>query len=104
MCAVTLLPKELGGAEEHAGAHLPAHHVCPLVAEYWEVAVGVDPVAVCAPDDGLGCRTYDQLLLQTCVGIDDHAVAVGVVLEAVVGHYRAFFRESFHMLGFTAKE
>ena len=29
---VALLPKELGSAQEKASAHLPAHHIGPLVA------------------------------------------------------------------------
>ena len=33
MCGVPLLPQELGGAQEEAGAHLPTEHVGPLVAQ-----------------------------------------------------------------------
>ena len=38
MGGVALLPQELRCAEERARAHLPAHHVAPLVAHQGQVA------------------------------------------------------------------
>ena len=101
---VALLPEELGRTEEEAGSHLPSHHVAPLVAQDRQVAVGRDPVFVRTPDDGLRCRTDDQFLLQTCVGVHHHALTVGVVHQSVVRHYGALFGETFHMFGLTAQE
>ena len=49
---MTLLPEELCGTQEKARAHLPAHHVAPLVAKDRKVAVGRNPILICGPDDG----------------------------------------------------
>ena len=38
MSGMALLPQELRGTEERTGAHLPAHHVTPLVAHQGQVA------------------------------------------------------------------
>ena len=56
---VAFLPKELRRAQEGPCAHLPAHHVAPLVAHQRQVAVRVNPVLVCVPDDGFRRRAYD---------------------------------------------
>ena len=64
----------------------------------------MDPVLICAPDDGFRCGAYDEFFFQTCFGIYNHATAFGVVLEAIVCHYGTFLGEAFHMLGFTAEE
>ena len=94
---VALLPEELGGAEEEARAHFPAHHVGPLVHQQRQVAVALDPVLVGLPDDGLRRRADDELLLELGVRVHDHALAVGIVLEAVVGHHRTLLGEAFHV-------
>ena len=104
MGGVAFLPEELGRAEEHAGAHLPAHHVGPLVAEDGQVAVGLDPVLVGAPDDGLGGGAHNELFLELGRGVDHHAIAVGVVHQAVVRHHGALLGEAFHMLRLAAEE
>ena len=96
---VALLPEELGGAQEQAGAHLPAHDVGPLVDEQRQVAVALDPLGVGVPDDRLARRADDQLLLQLGLGIDDHAAAVGVVLQAVVGDDGALLGEALDVVG-----
>ena len=104
MRAVAFLPQELRCAQEHTGAHLPAHHIGPLVAQHGQVAPAVYPVLVCAPDDGLRGRAHYQLLFQAGLRIDDDAGAVGVVLEAVVCHHGTFLGETLYMLGLAAKE
>ena len=101
---VAFLPEKLSGAEEHAGAHLPTHDVGPLVAEDRQVAVGLDPVLVGAPDDGLGGGAHDELLFELGAGVDDDAAAVGGVHEAVVGHHGALLGETLDMLGLAAEE
>ena len=85
-------------------SYLPADHVGPLVAEDGEVAVGLNPVFVGAPDDGLGGGADDELLFELGGGVDDDTRTVGVVHEAVVGDHGALFGEAFDMLGFTAEE
>ena len=104
VCAVAFLPEEFGCAQEHACAHFPAHHVGPLVAEDGEVAPGVYPVFVCAPDDCFGCGAHDEFFFKAGFGVDDDACAVGVVFKTVVGNYGTFFCEAFYVLGFAAKE
>ena len=53
MGSVSFLPEKLCCAQEQAGTHLPAHHVAPLVAQDWQVAVGFDPVLIGVPDNSL---------------------------------------------------
>ncbi len=101
---VALLPEELGGAEEQTRAHLPAHDVGPLVAEDGQVAVGGDPVLVGVPDYGLRGGAHDKLLLQFGGGVDHDALAVGVVLQTVVGHHGALLGEALHMVRLAREE
>ena len=102
--SVALLPEEFRRTEEHAGAHLPAENVCPLVDEDGEIAIGVDPVLICVPDDGLRSGADDKLLFKTCVGINNDSVSVGVILKAVVGDHRTFLGEAFNVVGLAAEE
>ena len=104
MGGVALLPQELRRPEEHAGAHLPPHHVRPLVAQYGQVAVALDPVLVRAPDDGLARRTHDELLLQLRTRVHHHAAAVRRVHQPVVRHHGALLRKTLHVLGLAAQE
>ena len=101
---MALLPQKLARAQEGARAHLPAHHVAPLVAHQGQVAVGVDPVLIGIPDDGLGGGADDELLLEAGVGVHHHTLAVGVVLEAVVSDHGALLGEALHVLGLAAEE
>ncbi len=98
---VALLPEELGGAQEEAGAHLPAHHVGPLVDEQRQVAVALDPAREGGADDGLGGRADDVGFGQFPGG--DHAglAGLGVLLglEAVMGDDRALGGEALDVLG-----
>ena len=57
-----------------------------------------------APDDGLGGGADDELFLELGGGVDDDAVAVGVVHQAVVGDDGALLGEALDMLGLTAEE
>ena len=96
---MALLPQELSRAQEQTRAHLPAHHVGPLVAEDRQVAVGLNPVLIGVPDDRLRRRTHDQFLLQLGIGIDHDALAVGIVFQAVVRHHGALLGETLDMVG-----
>ena len=53
MRRVAFLPQELCRAQEQAGAHLPAHHVGPLIAQDRQVAIALDPVLIGVPNDSL---------------------------------------------------
>ena len=104
MCAVAFLPKEFGSTQEHTGAHFPAHHIRPLVAQHGEIAIAVDPVLICAPDNSFRSRAHNQFFLKACIRVYYNTIAVGVVLEAVVCDNRTFFGKPFDMLGFAAEE
>ena len=101
---VALLPEEFGGAEERSRAHLPAHHVAPLVAQDGQVAVGMYPVFVGVPDHCFRCRPDDELLFELGLGVHHDAFAVCRRLEAVVGHHGALLGEAGYVLGFLGEE
>ena len=104
VCRVAFLPEELARAEEKAGAHFPAHHVAPLVAAEGQVAPGVNPLAISVPDGRLRGRTDDQFLLQTCRGVNDHTIAIGVGLQTIVGDDGALLGKSLHVLCLLGEE
>jgi hypothetical protein len=87
---VALLPQELGGPQEHAGALLPAHDVGPLVHEQREVAVAVDPAGEEVADDGLAGRADDVGLVE--------------LFAAGVGDDRELGREALDVLGLLGDE
>ena len=99
---VAFLPEELGGAEEEAGAHFPAHDVCPLVDEKGEVAVGLGPAREGGSDDGLGGGTNDVGLGEFAAG--DHfgfsGDGVFFCFETVVGDDGALGGKALGVLGF----
>ena len=99
---VAFLPEELGGAQEQARAHLPAHHVGPLVDQQRQVAVALDPAGEGRADDRLGGRADDVGLGQFAGG--DHLGFAGLRvldgLEPVVGDHRALGGEALGVLGF----
>jgi len=59
---VPFLPVEFQRTQEEARAHLPTHHVTPLVDEQRQVPVTLDPFGVHVPDDGFRGRAYYQRL------------------------------------------
>ena len=101
---VALLPQEFGGAQEQARTHLPAHDVRPLVAQDRQVAVRLNPVLIGIPDNGLRGRTHDQLLFELGVGIDDNALAFGIVLQTVVRHHGALLGKALDVVGLFREE
>ena len=101
---MALLPQKLARAQEGARAHLPAHHVAPLVAHQGQVAVGVDPVLIGIPDDGLGGGADDQLLLEFGGGVHLDVAAVLGGTEAVVGDDGTLLGEALDMLGLAGEE
>lgn len=61
---VPLLPQKLARAKERPRAHLPAHHVAPLVQELGQVAPAPDPLGPHVADDRLRGGADRQGLLQ----------------------------------------
>ena len=104
MRSVSLLPQELGCAQEQACTHLPAQHICPLVAKDWKVAIRLNPVAVCIPNDCFRCRANDKLLLKSGCRIYYHTLSIGIGLQAIVCHHSALLCKTLHMVGLTAEE
>ena len=84
MCRVSFLPEKFHRPDEKTGAHLPPHHVCPLVDEHWQVAIRLDPLAVHVADDSLRGRTDDERFFQ--------------LFAAAVCDNGEFRFEPFHML------
>ena len=93
---VAFLPEELGGAEEEARAHLPAHDVRPLVDQQREVAIALHPARERVADDRLGRRPHDQRLLELAAR---HELAVGTGLEPVMRDDGALLRKAFDVRG-----
>ena len=99
---VAFLPEELAGAQEHPRAHLPAHHVRPLVGEQRQVAPRLHPARHGIADDRLGGRADDQRLFQLRGRIGDQpALAVGD--QAVVGDDRHLLGEALDVLGLAGE-
>ncbi len=101
---MALLPQEFGRAQEQSGTHLPAHNVGPLVAQNRKVAVGLNPALVRIPDDCLGGRAHDELLFEFGIGVHDHSVSVGIVLQPIVRNHGALLGEPFDMIGLPAEK
>ena len=80
MRRMTLLPQEFCSTQKEPCPHLPSDHVRPLVDQDGQVAVGLNPVLISIPYDGFGGRSYDQLLLQFCIRINDDATVFLIVL------------------------
>ena len=101
---VSLLPQELGRAQEQACTHLPAHDVAPLIAQQGQVAIGADPVAIGVPDDGLAGGTNDEFLLKACSRIDNYALAIGVIHQTVVRNHSTLLGKTLNVLGLSAEK
>src|SRR6185437_1362364 len=99
---MAFLPKKLGGAEEQARAHLPAHDVGPLVYEQRQVAIALDPALKRVANDRLGRRANDQRLFELGVWIDHQLAAL--VFEAVVGDDRHLLGEALDVLSLLGDE
>ncbi len=87
---VALLPEELGGAKEHAGAQLPADDVGPLVEEHGQVAIALDPLREEVADDGFRRRADDVGLFQLLAARDGDDGELG--------------RETFDVFGFLLQK
>ncbi len=99
---MALLPEEFGGAQEEPRAHLPAHHIGPLVDLQRQVAVALDPAGKGVADDGFRGRPHDQRLFQLGVRIGLQ-LAVDQ-LQPVMGDDRHLLGETLHVLGFLGEE
>ncbi len=87
---VALLPEELGGAQKHARAQLPADDVGPLIHQDRQVAIALDPLGEEVPDNGFRSRPDDVRLFQ--------------FLAARDGYYRQFGRKTLDVFGFLLQK
>ena len=69
--SVAFLPEEFAGAQEHPRAHLPAHHIGPLVGEQRQIAPGLHPARHRIADDRFGRGAHHQRLFELGGGIGD---------------------------------
>ena len=99
---VAFLPEEFRGAQEQPRAHLPAHHIGPLVDQHRQVAVALDPALEGVADDRLRRRPDDQRLLQFGLRIGLQ-LAVDL-LQPVMGDDRHLLGEAFDVLGLPGDE
>ena len=104
VCRMAFLPQEFRRTQEETGTHLPTEYVCPLIAQDRQIAVWINPVLICIPDNGFGSRTDNEFFFQLSSRVYYHATAIRVVFQTIVRHYGTFFRKTFYMLCFTAKE
>ena len=104
MSCVPLLPQEFGSTQEHACAHFPTEHICPLVTQYGKIAIRLYPVTVSVPYNSLGRGAYYQFLFKAGIGVNHHAAPFGVVLEAVMRDHGTLLCKALHMVGLLAKE
>ncbi len=74
---VTFLPKKLARPKKHPRAHLPAHHVGPLVDEHRQIAVALNPPAEVMPDDGLAGGPNDVRLFERVLQLDAGLAVLG---------------------------
>lgn len=96
--SVTLLPKELSRTQEKTRAHLPTHHIRPLVYQKRKVSVALNPLSVCIPNNSLRRRTHNQLLLKLRIRIHNYPIAVGIILQAVVSNYSALLGKTLNVV------
>ena len=94
---VAFLPEELRCAQKQPRPHFPAHDVAPLVDENRQVAIGLDPLGVTRADDRLGRWPNDQRFGQRTGRFH---FSLGIDLQPVMGHDRAFLGEAFDVFRF----
>ncbi len=102
--AVPFLPKEFSGTQEHTCAHLPAHHIRPLVTQQREITIAVNPVLVCSPDYCFRCRANYKFLFKACGRIDNDTITVRIVLESIMCHNSTFLGKALYMLCLSAQK
>ena len=101
MRRVAFLPEELGRAQEQTRAHLPAHHIGPLIDQQRQVAVALHPACKGSTDDRLRSRANDEGLGQFASW--DHlrrAIRLFLRLEAMMRDDGALGGEALGMLRF----
>ena len=87
---VALLPEKLGGAQEHARPHFPAHDIRPLVQLQRQVAIRFDPTTERIANDRLGRRAQDQRLGQ---------LSIRIRLQRAVHLFQAMVSDDSHLFG-----
>ena len=101
---MTFLPEEFACTQEQTSTHLPSHHVAPLVAEYRQIAIRLDPVLISIPYNSFRCRTYDKFLLKLSCRVHHYTIVSLIGFKTVMRNYGAFLGEAFNMLCLTAEE
>src|SRR5690625_4532140 len=96
MGRMPFLPEKLHGTQKEPGPHRPTNHICPLVNQYWQVPVRLDPIPVSIPYNGFRGRPDDQLFFQLGAGIDNHPALN--TFQAAVRDNSTLLGETFYML------
>src|SRR5690606_38477787 len=105
MRCMPFLPQEFRSTEKQAGPHFPAYHIGPLVNEYWQVTVALDPVFIGAPDNCFGSGTNDQFFFQFSIWVyDEFLRVIRIRLKSVMGNHGAFLCEALGILLFCFKK
>ncbi len=99
---VAFLPEEFAGAQEHPRAHLPAHHIGPLVGEQRQIAPALHPARHGIADDRLGRGAHDQRLFEPGGGIRNQP-ALAIRNQTVVGDDRHLLGKAFDVLGLAGE-
>src|SRR5690242_14063791 len=90
MRRVAFLPEKLRSAQEKRRAFLPAHNIVPLVHQYRQVTIALNPLCEAVTDDGFTGWPDGKRLLQ--------------LLAATACHPRHFWREALDVFRLLLKE
>ena len=75
--SVTLLPEELGGAQERTGSFFPSYNAAPLIVELGQVAVCIDDLFIVLAEKCFGCRANGKTLGELFLTADSYPSALG---------------------------
>ena len=101
---MSFLPQKFSRTQKHPGTHFPTHHISPLITQNRQIPIGLYPVFISIPDDGLRSRTNDILFFQFCCRIDNNSSSVRVIFQAIMRHNSTFFCKPLDMIGFLREK
>ena len=107
MCGVAFLPHDLGGTQKWTRTHFPAHDVCPLIDQYGQISVRVDPSSIHVPDNGFRGGANHEWLIELGCGIRFYfwlAIFTDDRSQSVVGNQRTFFGKALDMFCFFTEK
>ena len=84
MHCMSLLPEELGGAEERTGRLFPTYHVYPLIIKLGKVSVGVDYILEVVAEKCLGSGANHQSFRKSILTADCNHSALGSEARYVI--------------------